>query len=133
MAQYAFEDPMAGGVRSTRRSGGGGWEALLLLIIAATRAGVAGHAFFVSYQKAMSALNARSTELGEERATSKQLTIERDQLKTDVEKLWAAASSKAAVESKRKGTAEELGTQLKTAVEGLGATVVSANGRIAMS
>jgi flagellar motor protein MotB len=133
MAQYAFDDPMAGGVRSTRRSGGSGWKALFWLTIAATGVGFAGYVFLVPYQKTMSALNARSTELGEERATSKQLTIERDQLKTDVEKLSAAASSKAAVESKRKGTAEELGTQLKTAVEGLGATVVSANGRIAMS
>ncbi|HET6284025.1 MAG TPA: hypothetical protein VFH73_23920 [Polyangia bacterium] len=133
MAQYAFDDPMAGGVRSTRRNGGGGWKALFWLTIAAAGVGFAGYVFLVPYQKTMGALNARSTELGEERATSKQLALERDQLKTEVEKLSSAASNKAAADSKRKGTAEELGTQLKTAVEALGATVVSANGRIAMS
>lgn len=133
MAQYAFDDPMAAGVRATRRSGGGGWKALFWFAIAAVGVGFAGYVFLVPYQKTMSALNARSTELGEERATAKQLVQERDQLKTQVEKLSASASNKAAADSKRKSIADELGTQLKTATEALGATVVAADGRVAMS
>jgi flagellar motor protein MotB len=133
MSQFAFDDPMAAGVRATRSSSGGGWKTLFWFMVAIAAVGFAGYVFLVPYQKMMSALSARTTELSEERATSKQLTAERDQIKGEVEKLQAAAAVKAAADTKRTAAADELGTQLKSNMEAVGATVVSATGRVAVS
>ncbi|HVR62279.1 MAG TPA: hypothetical protein VMU50_10295 [Polyangia bacterium] len=101
--------------------------------VAAAAIGFAGYVFLVPYQRVMSALRERGSELAEARTTSEAATAERDKLKAEVTRLEAGARDKEAADAKKRGGADALGTLLKSSLEELGATVSVDAGRVAVS
>ena len=131
MARYAYDDPTAP-VRARARSGGG-WSQLFWFAVAAAAVGFAGYVFLVPYQKIMSSLNARTTELGEARAAAESATTDRERLKGEVTRLESTAKDREAADAKKRGGADAIGTLLKTSLEELGAAVAVNGGRVLVS
>jgi hypothetical protein len=119
MARYAFEDPLAG----AQKRSGGGWLQLLWFALAAVGLGFAGYVYMVPYQKMEHAVVTRQAELAAARSAADEATEERDRLKAELGKYVGADKDKAAVDSKRRTTAEALASGLRPGLEELGATV----------
>ena len=101
--------------------------------LAAAAIGFAGYVFLVPYQRVMSALTQRGSELAEARTAGEAASAERDKLKAEVGRLEAGARDKEAADAKKRGGADALGTLLKAPLEELGATVSVDGGRVAVS
>lgn len=91
--------------------------------VAAAGVGFAGYVFLVPYQKMQNALGTRNAELGIARQATAEAEAERDKLKTQLSKFTDAEKEKASAETKRKGDVDALITQLRPALEELGASV----------
>jgi outer membrane protein OmpA-like peptidoglycan-associated protein len=101
--------------------------------VVAAAVGFAGYVFLVPYQRVMSALGQKGSELAEARAATEAATAERDKLKAEVTRLEATAKDKDAADAKKRGGADALGSQLKSSLEELGAAVSVDAGRVALS
>ena len=95
--------------------------------------GFAGYVFLVPYQRVMSSLGQKNSELAEAHAASEAATAERDKLKSEVTRLEALAKDKETADAKKRGGADALGSLLKTSLEELGAAVSVDGGRVALS
>jgi hypothetical protein len=117
MARYAFDDPMAAS------SSGGSWKSLFYFLLAAAGVGFAGYVYVVPYSKMERAVGSNVSAIADERRAAEAAIAERNKLKEDLAKVNAAASDKAATESRHKTTIDTLATQLKPGLEPLGATI----------
>jgi hypothetical protein len=124
MARSAFDSSMS--VPPARS--GGGWKAMFWFAVAAAGVGFAGYVFLVPYQKMMSELASRNAQLGAERTSAAEASAERDKLKAALTKYADADKEKATAESKRKADVDVLITQLRPALEELGAQVAVEGG-----
>jgi hypothetical protein len=124
MARSAFDSTMS--VPPARS--GGGWKAMFWFAVAAAGVGFAGYVFLVPYQKMQTALANRNGELSSERSTASEAAAERDKLKAALAKYTDVDKEKATTESKRKADVDALITQLRPALEELGASVAVEGG-----
>jgi hypothetical protein len=91
--------------------------------VAAAGVGFAGYVFLVPYQKMQNALGTRNAELGIARSATAEAEAERDKLKAQLSRFTEAEKEKSSAESKRKADVDALITQLRPALEELGASV----------
>jgi hypothetical protein len=124
MARSAFESTMS--VPPARS--GGGWKAMFWFAVAAAGVGFAGYVFLVPYERMRIALGNRNAELGAERSTAAETATERDKLKAELAKFTDAEKEKATTASKKKADVDVLITQLRPALEELGASVAVEGG-----
>jgi hypothetical protein len=90
--------------------------------------GFAGYVFLVPYERMRIALGNRNAELGAERTTAAETASERDKLKAALAKFTDVEKEKATTESKKKADIDVLITELRPALEQLGATVAVSGG-----
>jgi hypothetical protein len=132
MAQHAFDDSVAG-LRPAQRASSSGWKQLFWFAVAAAGIGFAGYVYLVPYHQVASALDARSRELHEERASGEVVTAERDRLKTSLGQLEGERKDRSAAETRHKGDVEGMAAQLKASLEALGAGVTTDGERVTVS
>jgi len=96
--------------------------------VAAAGVGFAGYVFLVPYERMRIALGNRNAELTLARTTASETESERDKLKAALAKFTDAEKEKATTESKKKADVDVLITQLRPALEELGASVAVEGG-----
>jgi len=109
------------------------WKSLFWLSIAAIGVGFAGFLYLMPYRQLTGTLESRVRELTDEREEGHQLATERDQLKSSVEKFEATQKERADKTAKGRQEIDAMATQLKPALQELGAAISSDNGRMLVS
>jgi hypothetical protein len=130
---YAHDESEVGGQPPVQVHRVGGWKLLAGAMLAAAGLGFAGFVYAVPYQKAMHVLNARTNELGKERAGIDDLIAERDALKADLTRRETADQDKATAASSKQQAVAAFVAEMKAALDALGATTSVADGRADVS
>jgi hypothetical protein len=140
MARQAFDDPLAGSHASSGSGvplaslpppsgsfssapSGFGWKNLFWLAVAAGGLGFAGYLYLMPYRQLSGTLENRSRELHQEREEGQKAMTERDQLKSAVDKIEGTEKERADKAAKGRRDVEAMASQLKPALQELGAAV----------